>query len=106
MEPVRIKLYGLVWMTRRRYLAQVITAALLAVALLSFWWLRWPSVRAMMERSPTPVTERVVAFVTIMPWLILAGALVQGIEAWYVLRLFARKEAERSQAQPQGEIRK
>jgi hypothetical protein len=100
VEPVRVKLYGLVSMTRRRYLAQVVVFFTLCAALLAVWWFRWPAARTRMKQAPSPVIDRLIAFWNVAPWVILGLALVQTLEAWYVLRLFRRKEAERAGGQP------
>lgn len=93
MTPVRVKLYGLVPMTRRRYLAQLVVALVLAGVLLLGWWLYWPRVRAKLMPADSPMLERLVVFWNVAPAVVLSILVLQGIEAWFVLRLFARKEA-------------
>jgi hypothetical protein len=96
--PVRIKLYGLLPMTRRRYVFQLVIGAGLAVGLLAAWWLRWPTLREELRMVRTPTMDRLIAFWDLVPWVIIAFAAVQAVEAWYVLRLFARKEKEAAAA--------
>lgn len=100
--PVRVRLYGLVTMTRRRYLWQVAAAFLLAGGLMAAWWLRWAKVREALLMAPTPVIERVVAFWDAAPWVIGGLAVLQAAEAFVVLRAFRRKEAERPASEPPG----
>jgi hypothetical protein len=95
VQPVRIKVYGLVPMTRRRYLTQLAVAVVLALVLLGLWWFLWPGRRAQLLSNPSPARQRVGAAVDAVPWVILAVAGAQAVEAWFVLRRFARKEAAR-----------
>ena len=94
MTPVRVKLYGLFSMTRRRYLAQLVLALVLSATLLLGWWLYWPSVRGALEDSHSEVLDSVVRFWNVAPFLILGIVVLQMIEAWIVLRQFRRNEAE------------
>ena len=98
MTPVRVKLYGLIPITRRRYLTQLVVALVLSSALLLAWWLYWPTVRGSLEASRSDVLDGVVRFWNVAPYLILGIVALQLIEAWVVLRRFRRKEAE--QAKP------
>jgi hypothetical protein len=100
MGPVRVKLYGLVWMTRRRYVSMLVFAVALMVLLLGVWWSSWPGVRAALEMAPESRMRRVIAFWDMLPWMIGALGLLLAIEAIVVLRLFARREAEQSQLPP------
>ena len=98
MTPVRVKLYGLIPITRRRYVMQFAIALVLSSALLLGWWLYWPNVRGSLEASRSDVLDGVVRFWNVAPYLILGIVALQLIEAWVVLRRFRRKEAE--QAKP------
>jgi len=103
VEPVRVKVYGLIPLTRRRYLGQVAVTTALGAVLLVVWWLRWPAFRHQLRQIPLPVAEWVVAVGDNLPWVLLAGAAVQGVEAYFALRRFARKQAPSTQqavAQP------
>jgi hypothetical protein len=96
VEPVRVKLYGLLWMTKRRYVAQAVIAAVGAVAVLVGWYFAWPGLRERLTRPelpPSAVRTTIVAVMDCVPWIVLAGLAYQAAEAAVVLRLFARKEA-------------
>lgn len=97
--PVRVNLYGILPMTRSRYVFQLVVGAGLAVGLMAAWWVRWPTLREELQTVRTPTMDRLVAFWDMVPWLIVAFAVVQAVEAWYVLGLFAKKEKEAA-AQP------
>ena len=99
MEPVRVKVYGLTSMTRRGYLAQLVVAVLIVVGFLCFWWLRWPAMRWDPATAHHPVSRWVAVFFDNVPWVVGVIGVLLLIEAWIVLRRFARKEAERA-AQP------
>ena len=96
MTPVRVKLYGLIHITRRRYLTQLVVALVLSAALLLAWWVYWPAARGSLEASRSDVLDGVVRFWNVAPYLILGIVALQVIEAWVVLRRFRRKEAEQS----------
>jgi hypothetical protein len=98
VEPVRIKLYGLFSMTRRRYIAQLIVFGLLLVVVLSAWFIRWLAIRDSIQNLNNPSLDWVVTLLDLTPWFVLIVAVLQVIEAWFVLRAFARKQA----AQPPG----
>ena len=100
MTPVRVKLYCLIPITRRRYLIQLVVALVLSAALLIAWWLYWPGVRASLESSRSDVLDRVVSFWNVAPWVIAGIVVVQLIEAWVVLRRFRRKVAEAVRGEP------
>src|SRR5215471_15043342 len=95
--PVRIKLYGLISLTKRGYL---LWAAVGAVGLLGLlvWW-------AVDTGPPTPLEQSGKYPLTPWylwrnwaPWLIAAGFLLGGLEVVFVLRRFRRAEAERQRA--------
>jgi hypothetical protein len=94
--PVRVRLYGLVSMTRRRYLMQMTVALVLAGGLLALWWAQWPMLKKDLQRNPSPVLDRAIAFWDAAPWVIGAVIGLQAVEAFFVLRAFRRKEAERA----------
>lgn len=99
MEPVRIKVYGLLPMTRRRYLSQILVAGLLALTILVLWWSLWPRLREMLQLAEGPGVTRIIAFWDAAPWFLLGLGVLQGIEAYFVLKRFARREAQ-AHAQP------
>ena len=90
MTPVRVKLYGLIPMTRRRYLTQLVVALGLSAALLVAWWLYWPAVRASLQASRSDLLDRVIGFWDIAPFVIAGIVALQAVEAWVVLRKFRR----------------
>jgi hypothetical protein len=107
MEPVRVKVYGLFWRTRQRYLVDsaIGLAALLAVFIA--WFPGWPPLK---ERIATIEKYRIekgeaglptymqftVAILDVLPLILTATALFKCLEMYLVLRAFARKEAEQT----------
>lgn len=95
MAPIRIKLYGLLWLTRRGYLMQLAVSAALLVVLFVLWLSWLPATPA-----PSPGVERppglrlALLLLGNLHWVLLAAAVLCSLEAWYVLRRFARAEAE------------
>ena len=101
MEPIRIRLYGMFPLTRKRYVAQLVAALVLAGAVLGAWWFFRESVRQQFGNTEDANALRFVAFWNVFPLVILAVVGLQLLEAFFVLRLFRRKEAERiSQTRP------
>jgi hypothetical protein len=97
VEPVRVKVYGLVSMTRRGYLVQWALAVLFEAALLGLWLVRAPQVRAHLESGPPqPVARLLLAVLTYTPWVLGVFGVLLVLEAWVVLRCFARKKAGRA----------
>ena len=94
MEPVRVKVYGLFSRTRRRYLVEALTGAVLGLILFLAWWLGWPTLRQRLTtlRSSVPVAMGR-RDTRPRPWILLGAALWKGMEVLFVLRSFARKEA-------------
>ncbi len=99
--PIRIKLYGLFSVTRRGYIAQLAIGGLLLIGLLI--------VRAMMpslsqlggQTEDMAVRGRVMLWLLDnLHWVVLAFVILFGVEAFFVLRRFARLEAERLGKQP------
>ena len=94
MEPVRVKIYGLVSLTRRRYLIQVVFAVLLIGLLLAGWFRVYLPRRAEMKAGDVPPNlVWVVACLDAIPWLAVLFVVWQAVEAYVVLRAFRRKEA-------------
>lgn len=90
MEPIRIKVHGLVWLTKRRYLALQAVAALGALALLGVWaYLRTVSA----EAEDYALAARVALAVRDwIPWIVAALLAAVAIETCVVLRRFAEEE--------------
>jgi len=94
MEPVKLKLYGFLTLTRRRYVGQLVFACVAGVALMALWWLRWPAERERLGANPAPpVSDWILAVGAALPWVLLGVAAAQVVEAVVVLRRFAAKEA-------------
>ena len=96
MEPVRVKLYGFLPMTRQRYLFQGVVALVGAVVILVGWYFAWPGLRVRLTRPelpPSDVRTTIVAVMDCVPWIVLAAIAYEAAEVAVVLRLFARKEA-------------
>ena len=104
MKPVRIKYYGLFWITRRGYLWATFAAFLFAVvAFVGIWvsadwrppftWpppFRWP-----WEPVPPDLPRAGVILAYHHYWTIIGVLLLAGVVGFaVVLRKFARKEAE------------
>jgi len=95
VEPVRIKMYGLVWRTRRGYLTYSVFEALCLVAFWSFWFLGWPRWKQTLRplREQPAFGRFYIQLMDAVPWILLAAAAYKLIELWVVLRRFALKEA-------------
>jgi positive regulator of sigma E activity len=100
VEPVRVKVYGLFPTTRRRYVVQLVVAAVLVVVLLVVWTVHRVNLRPEAVGVPSPGLARILFMLDLLPWLALGLGVLQGIEAYFVLRAFARKQAEQTQTQP------
>lgn len=100
VEPVRVRLYGFLRMTRRRYLRQVFLALMLSAVLLGVWAWNWPGMRREILPDAPPTAERFLALMDALGWIILAAVLLQLIEAFFVLRRFRQLEAHPSSSLP------
>jgi hypothetical protein len=101
--PARIKLYGLITVTKRGYFARVAIGAVGLLVLLILW--------AVTVGQPTPAEKEgrlpnLPWYVSVplyvwrnwAPWIIAGGYLFGLLEALYVLRRFRRAEAEQGRA--------
>jgi hypothetical protein len=89
-DPVRIKLYGVLTLTRRTY--YVLLG--LGVLLLAAWLLAWANLPRLNDDPEAQAMTRVWVWTwNNMPWLVLGGVLLAFIEVWFVLRKFSREEA-------------
>lgn len=87
-EPVRVKVYGLIRMTRRAYLTCQAAGLVLLVAVLVAW--------ALAPRPPEGPGGEVRKMVfNLAPWAALIVLLAEAGETAFVLRAFARADAER-----------
>ncbi len=112
MEPVRIKYYGLLWMTKRAYLiATALGALFLVLACGFFFWVCWTTIGSLppwhwlWEPPPRPALNFGGWVFNYFYWIILVGVFLETIDIVVVLRRFAQKEAERlrTQARSAGE---
>jgi hypothetical protein len=95
VEPERVKVYGLFPRTRRRYLIETAVGAFFALFLLAAWWFGWPRLRPrLVHRELPPLLRVTVAVLDQTPSILLAAVLWKGMEVYFVLRAFARKEAQ------------
>lgn len=90
MEPVKVKLYGLFAVSRRGYLTQVAVTVFLLVGLLIVW--------SYLPPPPAPQKAGAASHVIwplldALPWVVLALTVWLVLEAVFVLRRFAQKEA-------------
>jgi hypothetical protein len=93
-EPVRVKVYGLFALTRRRYLFQAASGGVCIVALLLAWYFGWPALKERLERLPAPpVLSVMIQVLEWAPWILIATAVYKFLEIAVVLRCFARKAA-------------
>jgi xylose isomerase len=92
---VRVKVYGLFPRTRRRYVIEAATGAAFGLFLFVAWWRGWPQLRQRLVALELPPSLRlIVAILDQTPRILLAAAVWKGMEAFVVLRSFARKEAD------------
>jgi hypothetical protein len=97
VEPVRVKVYGLIWQTRRRYVVQSILGLVYGVGLLVLWLIVWPGMFKNLKRPEVdlPTYMKVtVAILNELPWVLLIVAAIKLFEMWIVLRRFTEKEAK------------
>jgi hypothetical protein len=94
MEPVRVKLYGLFTVTKRRYLWQLALTVLLLVVLLVMWWFL-PNLQPVDGRGDPPHVAWAIWLLRYLPWVVAGLAVLVLLEAVVVFRRFARAEEER-----------
>jgi membrane protein implicated in regulation of membrane protease activity len=95
--PVRIKVYGLISLTRRGYLMFLGAGLVLLVILLLLWAL--VLTEPLRPDQPEEATFAQVLWTFLrenLPWILLLAALLEVLEAFIVLRRFRRAEADRS----------
>jgi hypothetical protein len=98
VKPVRVKIYGFLWMTKRTYLAVervgfavilfLLAAGAVAMVQEGRWLPDW-------EPGPQGVTRAWIIRQLLIGffWLALLVGVLEGIEVLVVLRMFAREEA-------------
>ena len=101
VEPVRVRVYGLYPLTKRRYLTQAVAGVVMAALIFVGWWFGWPPLRDRLAQRELPATMAfVVAVLNHVPWILLAALAFKAVEVYFVLRAFARKEGERGASAP------
>jgi hypothetical protein len=95
--PTRIKLYGLISVTRRGYITQLVLAGIMLAALIGMWLY----LREKINPAVAPEVARIREVFDYIPWVALGIAVLYAIEATIVLRRFAREEARRRAQPPQ-----
>jgi hypothetical protein len=96
VEPVRVKMYGLFSLTKRRYLGQAVSGAIGAAIVFGGWFFAWPPMLKGLTRPelpPSAFREMIVVVLNNVPWILLAALVYKAIEVYIVLRIFGRKEA-------------
>ena len=94
MGPVRVKVYGLFPLSRRRYLFQAACGAVCWVALFVVWWMFGPELNErLMKVKQTTWVAIVRSVLVAAPWILVGVAVLKLVEMTIVLRYFAAKEA-------------
>ena len=102
-KPIRIKLYGFLWLTKQGYYLLMSVGVALLVGLLIAWLvIHFP---AELPKDAPPQTQMWFGVAKVVwqwvPWIALAAAVLEGIESYLVLRRFAQEEkVQRAQAEP------
>jgi hypothetical protein len=93
VDSVRVKVYGLFSLTRRRYVGQAIAGFIALVLVMVAWWFGWPVLEKRLGNADLPRSMQItVAILRRTPWLLGAVAVWKIVEMWFVLRVFVRKE--------------
>jgi hypothetical protein len=90
--PIKIKLYGLVSMTRQGYIFQAVLVVALMGVLMGIWFVQPTAPEFKKAYKDKPIPFLVIA-IRYIPALVLVSGVAQSIEAYFVLRRFAREEA-------------
>jgi hypothetical protein len=98
-KPIRIKLYGFLWLTKSGYLLMMTIGVALLIGLLIAWLvIPFP---AKVPDQASPGTAMWYWVWKLLPWIALAAAALEGIESYLVLRRFAKEEkVQRALAEP------
>jgi hypothetical protein len=106
VEPVRIKYYGVVWLTKKAYLVgTAVTGALAAFfVVLCVVSGRLPPFSWPWEPRPAPHLTGVPGAIYNHVWdFLLVGIVLEAIDILVTMRTFARKEAERRASASAGD---
>jgi hypothetical protein len=93
VEPVRVKVYGLFSLTKRRYVTQAVTGVVFVGLLFAGWCFGWPPLRDRLTQAAAPESafrDFLVAVLDNVPWILFAVFVYKAIEVFFVLRAFAR----------------
>jgi hypothetical protein len=96
-SPVRVKIYGVISITKRAYLFMVGLGTAGLLALLLVWVLTITPATAVEKTGQYPFNPWYL-WRRLAPWVIAVGLLLGWLEAYLVLKRFRRAEAERQQA--------
>jgi hypothetical protein len=99
--PVRIKLYGLISMTKRAYLRWWVAVGVAGVILLLLFWAVTVGPPSPAEKVGASPLTPLYMWRNYTPWFLVIVLLVQAIETCLVLRRFRRAEAEQQTAKQQ-----
>jgi hypothetical protein len=97
VEPVRVKVYGLFSLTKRRYLTQAVTGGVFVLLIFAGWWFGWPPLRDRLTHAEAPASafrDLLLAVLNNMPWILLALLVYKAIEVFFVLRAFNRRAGD------------
>jgi hypothetical protein len=98
-KPIRIKLYGFLWVTKGGYYLLMLVSVVLLLGLL-IAWLVLPFPAKVPERAG-PGTVMFFWVWKLLPWIELAILLLGWIEPYLVLRRFAQEEkVQRALSEP------
>src|SRR5437764_10852280 len=93
MQKVRVKVYGLISLTKRTYLVMQCIGLGLVVFLFALG-LCLPPPKLARDQSLPPLAVVIVRLLDGLPWLALLFLLAGAADTWIVLKKFARMEAE------------
>lgn len=101
MPPIRLKVWGILSMTRRGYLTALVLGLVVLVGLF-IWSLQIQRPKALpADAKRDGQIEMLFAIMTwildYLPWICLAVFALQILECWLVLRRFAQKEVQERQ---------
>lgn len=99
-QPVRVRVYGLVPLTRSQYVGQLALALVLLFCLGLVWW-NLPPIREEFDASAPPMLRWIRFLLANLHLIIFVLAVLLALEAWIVFRRFAA--AEKARRTPTGD---